>query len=394
MKNRKSTVEACLATTRRIASEPAAGPSVATRRNVLRAMTLAAPAFGCVGLTGYGGAEAATPPGPEWQRHPSLEAAGFSTAKIKAMEATLYPYETSSMMIVKGGRIAYTYGDITTPSYLASARKSILSMLYGNYVVNGTINLDRTLGELGIDDIGMLTPLEKSARIRDILTARSGVYHPAGSPGSSANAPARGSKTPGTYFFYNNWDFNVAGAIFEKLAGKTIFAAFRDEIAAPLQLQDFDFSRQRMLGFQPVRSLYQAYHFFLSCRDMARLGLLAANGGTWNGKQVVPASWIQEMTATRVTAAETGTESGYAYLWWKPGETRTSAQWRGASMALGNYGNNILVLPALDAVIVHRRYVTDEFAIARNLGDTLVDKPGISTAQFLAACDLIVGAQA
>lgn len=364
-----------------------------SRRNLLRAAALAMPALAGATLQGSGGAQAATLPSGDWQRHPSLQAAGLSEAKMKAMEASAYPYETSSMMVVRGGRIAYTYGDVTTSSYLASARKSILAMMYGKYVVNGTINLDLTIGELGIDDVGGLSALEKSARIRDILTARSGVYHAAGSPGSAANAPARDSRTPGTFFFYNNWDFNVAGAIFEKLTGKTIFSVFRDEFAGPLHLQDFDFSRQRMLGFQPVRSLYQAYHFFLSCRDMARLGLLAANGGLWNGKEIVPPSWIAEMTTTRVTAGETGSESGYAYLWWKPDQTRTSAAWKGAFMALGNYGQDILVLPASDLVIVHRRYVADEFAIARNLGQTPVDKPGVTARQFLALCDQIVDAQ-
>ena len=98
------------------------------------------------------------------------------------------------------------------------------------------------------------------------------------------------------------------------------------------------------------------------------------------------------MTTTRVTAAETRGDYGYGYLWWKPGETRTAPAWKDSYMALGNYGQNVLVLPALDVVIVQRRYVTDEFAIARNLGETGVDKVGVSNAQFMAACDLIVGA--
>ena len=83
----------------------------------------------------------------------------------------LYKLPTTSMMVVVSGKVVYSYGDIGQISYLASARKSILSMLYGKYVANGTINLDRTLGELDIDDDGGLLPIEKTARVRDLLTA-------------------------------------------------------------------------------------------------------------------------------------------------------------------------------------------------------------------------------
>jgi len=384
-------------------SHTAQAPNTPDRRTLLRGMALAVPALGAAGLAGCASAGSAggtsgvtskSAASNDWQRHASPEAAGFSSAKLKVMEAALYPMETSALMIVKGGKIAWSYGDLDVSSYLASARKSIVSMLYGKYVENGTINLDRTMGDLGIDDIGVLTAAEKTATVRDLLTARSGVFHPPGSPGSTAGAPARGAHPRGSYFYYNNWDFNVVGAVFEKLTGKTIFAAFRDELAVPMQMQDFDFSRQRMLGYKPARSQYGAYHFFLSCRDMARLGVLVASGGKWNGQQLVSANWVREMTTTRVTPAQTRMDFGYAYLWWKPGEVRTAPAWRDSSLALGNYGQNILVMPAHDVVVVHRRYVTDEFAIARNLGETQIDKVGVSNDQFMKVCDLMVAAMA
>jgi CubicO group peptidase (beta-lactamase class C family) len=60
-----------------------------------------------------------------------------------------------------------------------SVRKSLLSALYGIHVDEGTINLDKTLEELNIDDQFSLTKEEKQAVIRDLLKSRSGVYHPA-----------------------------------------------------------------------------------------------------------------------------------------------------------------------------------------------------------------------
>src|SRR5215471_18159377 len=57
------------------------------------------------------------------------------------------------------------------------ATKSLLSALYGNYVRNGRIQLDKTLEQLGIDDDPPLTPDEKKATLRMVLQSRSGVYH-------------------------------------------------------------------------------------------------------------------------------------------------------------------------------------------------------------------------
>ena len=182
-----------------------------------------------------------------------------------ALELELCTLPTTAFMVVSGGKQIYSYGDLAQSCYLASARKSILSMLYGKYVLNGTINLDKTMADLGIDEVDGLLPIEKTAKVRDLLIASSGVYHPAGSPGDDPNSPPRGSKQPGTFFHYNNWDFNVLGAIFEKTTGKKIFAALDEELAKPLQFQDFDLSRQRMMGFEN-RSRFLAYHLFLSAR--------------------------------------------------------------------------------------------------------------------------------
>jgi len=336
-------------------------------------------------------------PGTDWQRWEKPEAAGYPSSAFGTAEQMLYKLPTTSMMVVVSGKVAYTYGDVGQASYLASARKSILSMLYGKYVVNGTINLDRTLGELGIEEDSGLLPIEKTARVRDLLIASSGVYHPAGSPGGDeSNVPPRGSHQPGKYFLYNNWDFNVAGAIFERMTGKRIFEALEADFAAPLQMQDFQGSRQRMMGYQN-QSRYLAYHMFLSGRDMARLGLVMVRGGRWNGKEIVPATWVQESTRERWKPSELSGPfkngpSGYGYFWWTP-TSRTTPEWQGAFLASGAFGQYILALPALDMVIVHRRAVTDEFAVARNLGKTNVEPPRMSASDFLKVADVIISAR-
>ena len=48
---------------------------------------------------------------------------------------------TTGLMIIVHGRVAFQYGDVKEVSYIASCRKSVLSMMYGNYVANGKIKL-------------------------------------------------------------------------------------------------------------------------------------------------------------------------------------------------------------------------------------------------------------
>lgn len=364
-------------------------PLEASRRAALGLLGTATVAgFAASGAAAAGGCASR---GAAFGNWPDATAGGVANGT--ALKEMVYPLPTSSMMILRGGQVAWSYGDVGEASYLASSRKSILSMLYGNAVARGQIKLDATISELGIDDDGGLLPVEKTARVRDLLTARSGVYHPGGSPGGVENGPARGSHKPGTFFLYNNWDFNVAGAIYEKLTGKTIFSAFADELAAPLGMQDFDPARQRMLGYTPRRSRYPAYHFFLSCRDMAKLGQLMLNKGRWNGRQLVPAAWVAESTSLHVPNSDThmgaGDGLGYGYFWWILSEARHTPAFVGAYAALGNYGQYIAVLPALDLVMVHRRAVTDDFAIARNLGQTIANPAGGETS-LLPLLDKIV----
>jgi CubicO group peptidase (beta-lactamase class C family) len=344
--------------------------------------TLTAPAFAAAP------AKTESNPGAHWERWAKPQDAGFKDDLSKVLDA-LYPLPTTSFMVVRGGKVALSYGFVDQVSYLASSRKSIMSMLYGKYVANGTIKLDATMADLGIDDIVGLTPQEKSATVRHLLMSSSGVYTPQGSPGGDQNTPPRGSQKPGAHFHYNNWDFNVAGFVFEKLTGKTVFKALAEDLAAPLQFEDFDINRLRMMGYEPATSRYKAYHMFLSGRDMARLGLCMLNGGKWNGQQIVPAAWVQESTATHVVEADK--QRGYGYLWWLPSHGRKAPEWAGSYMADGNYGQYIVVLPALDLVVVHRRAVTDDFAIARNLGRTSANPPG-GGVEILPIVDQVVAA--
>ena len=290
-------------------------------------------------------------PGTAWEIA-KPEDCGFDAEKLAKLADFIRERKmgTTGLMVVVGGRQIYAYGDVAEVSYIASCRKSILSMLYGKYVRNGTVKLSETVGELGIDDVGGLLPSEKRATVRDLITARSGCYHPASNPGHKANGLPRGKTMPNEKFVYNNWDFNVAGTVLEMKTGKSIYDLFEADLARPLQLQDWDRSRHKRTG-DATKSIHLAYHFHFSTRDMARLGELMLRKGKWGEKQVISADWVEESLRPASTFPDGG---GYGYMWWLEADSAYPEAFRGAFAAHGMYGQRITVLPALDMVIAHK----------------------------------------
>lgn len=295
-------------------------------------------------------------PNPDWLYHDTPEKIGYDPQKIDSIKTYIIEeLNTTGLIVVVNGEILFDYGNISELSYIASCRKSLLSILYGKYVEDGTIDLDKTLDELDINDIGGLLPIEKTATIRNLLTARSGIYHPASNGGDqTAHAPERGTVKPGTYFLYNNWDFNAAGGIFENLTNKDIYVAFEQDIALPILMQDFEIENQKKTG-DTTKSNYLAYHFWLSTRDMARIGLLMLNKGKWNNEQLVSENWIKLTTSTVTPRSEMNPsffrEAGveYGYMWWKFNNNNELLD--DAYFASGMFGQYLLVIPKLNMVI-------------------------------------------
>src|SRR6185436_6684406 len=218
----------------------------------------------------------------------------------------------TGVVVIQSGRILFDYGDTKETSYLASCRKSVLSMLYGPFVENGQINLSTTIEQLHMDDVGGLLPIEKKATINDLITARSGVYHPASNEGDATSmAPKRGTVQPGSFWLYNNWDFNAAGYILEQQVNRSIYQLIDSILAKPLQMQDWDIKEQRK-GGDSSRSKYLAYHMWFSTRDMARIGYLMLRKGRWKDQQIIPAAWIKKTTSV-VTSYKEAVENKTAY---------------------------------------------------------------------------------
>ncbi len=209
--------------------------------------------------------------GSSSQRVPS-----WSEDTLNAAAAYAKEIGSAAVLVLHEGQVVFSFGDITRKYMCHSIRKPFLGALFGIYVERGIIDIDTTLEALNIDDISpSLTSFEKQAAIRDLLMSRSGVYHEAaGEAQSMIDArPKRGSHRSGTFFYYNNWDFNALGTIFEQTTGKKIFDAFNKDIAQPIGMEDFS-PHDCTYVFELSKSKHPSYFFRTSARDMARFGLL------------------------------------------------------------------------------------------------------------------------
>ena len=306
--------------------------------------------------------------GQEWKQYTNVEDAGFSGKALDKVITQLDSLDTASLLVIYKGHVLLSYGDTTRKFMLHSVRKSLLSAMIGIEIENGTIGLDQSLAALHIDDIGQLTDAEKQATVKDLLSARSGIYLPAAyaPQGMIDNLPKRGSHEPGSYWFYNNWDFNALLTIYEQQSGKHFFEAFKKEIADPIGMEDFDLG-DTFYRYEKDKSVHPAYLFRMSARDMARFGLLYLNHGMWGGQQLIPSAWVEKSTQP-VSTNLNGFDSreAYGFLWWVK-----TIQGKPMYYASGADGQRIMVCPENDLVIVHLVNTYENFSVSDGVVNAL-----------------------
>jgi CubicO group peptidase (beta-lactamase class C family) len=257
--------------------------------------------------------------------------AGYSAEALDELRGFLRSAGSESLLLLHDGKVFFEYGDIRQKRLVHSIRKALLSSLVGIENASGPcLALARTLGDFAVDDSpAPLTDMEKRATLEHVLQSRSGVYHPAAAEtdGMALQRPARGSHAPGTHWYYNNWDFNVAGALYERCSGASVHQAFLERIARPIGMLDYegridpwradeaiDPATDGYRRLEPDKSRYPAYHFRMSAHDLALYGQLLLQQGRWKGQQLVPAAWIDASTRpTSIVNADQGL--AYGMLW-------------------------------------------------------------------------------
>ncbi|GEO20057.1 serine hydrolase domain-containing protein [Cyclobacterium qasimii] len=152
---------------------------------------------------------------------------------------------------------------------------------------------------------------------------------------------------PGSQFVYNTVATYMLSAIVQKVSGQTLIDYLRPRLFQPLGIKGVDWEKS------PQGINTGGYGLRVKTEDMAKLGQLFLQNGNWDGKQILPESWINEArnlkilqnpNASREEKAKSDWLQGYGYQMWRSRHDSYRAD--------GAYGQYILVLPKQEAVII------------------------------------------
>lgn len=172
---------------------------------------------------------------------------------------------------------------------------------------------------------------------------------------------------PGTQFLYNGGCTNILGEIVRKSTGLRADEFADEYLFSPLGITDYEWQEL------PNDVLYTSGDLKLRPRDMAKLGDMYLHNGSWKGQQIIPAWWIEESTKPYISATPDWENWDYGYKWWLYTYEFNSNQIELFS-ARGWGGQNIMVLPSLDMVVVTTAGYYDEPELEFHIGVLLMQK--------------------
>jgi CubicO group peptidase (beta-lactamase class C family) len=288
---------------------------------------------------------------------------GIGTAEkivAKVVDGT-YP-GVHSVLLYQDGRLVleeYFYGySVDRQQQLRSATKSVVSAVTGTAVDRGALSAQTpALARLGLAAYANPDPRKERITVGDFLTMRSGLAcndHSSDSPGRETVIDAqpdwiqamydlRQIGDPGNEAFYCSGGVAVVGRVVEKSTASYLPDYAARYLFKPLGIKPTDWTWHYELTNRDKE--YSQIH--MRPRDMLKLGILYANGGTWHGKRVISKDWVDESLVGRSTVDDTE----YGYFWWRPwlnvDGTRVYV-----SAAQGNGGQKIYVLAQYHLVAV------------------------------------------
>ena len=275
---------------------------------------------------------------------------------------------TASLIVVHKGRIVherYAPGfTMATRTRTWSTAKSIASTLIGILVDRGKMQLDAPLGfEWLPRGRGNVADPRAAITLRHVLNMSSGLEtvdnggleYATGSgmaywAGASSIEGARNRgliRTPGTSWDYENYDTLLAVYAMKLAIGDA--AAYQK---FPRQvLLDKIGMRNTLLSTDRFGDFILSSQVYTNARDLARLGLLYAQGGMWKGERIISEKWIAFSRTPAPATADRGNQ--YGGHWWLVPDDRKDVP-KDAYSTAGNRGQYTVVVPSHDLVIVRR----------------------------------------
>ncbi len=258
-----------------------------------------------------------------------------------------------SFMIVRHGHVIaegwWTPEAADKPHVLASLSKSFNSTAVGLAIEEGKLSLDDSVLKF-FPDFAPADPSDnlKAMKVRDLLTMSCGHDTEAKSVGGAPSVKTFLAHpvphVPGTHFQYNTLGSYTLSAIVTKVTGKTTLEFLKPRLFEPLGIENPEW------GSSPEGNSLGGYGLKLCTEDIAKFGQLYLQKGKWNGKQLIPAKWIEQATSKQVpndqeshTKIGIDWKQGYGFQFWRC----THDAFRGD----GAGGQLCVVIPDMDVVV-------------------------------------------
>ena len=315
----------------------------------------------------------------------SPEAQGIASSAVLAFleEADQKIDHLHSFMLVRHGHVVaegwWTPYDAGTRHELYSLSKSFTSTAVGLAIADGKLSLDDPVLKFFPDE----APAEPSAnlkamRVRDLLCMSTGHQtEPRLIPFLASPTVTEGKaetqswvKTflaqpvphkPGTHFLYNTAGTYMQSAIVQKVTGQTVLDYLRPRLFEPLGIADPTW------GTSPQGITLGGYGLSIRTEDIAKFGQLYLQHGNWNGRQLIPAAWVQAATSRQTSNGSNPSsdwDQGYGYQFWRA----RHAAYRGD----GAFGQFCIVMPEQDAVVAITSGVKDMQAVLNLVWEKLL----------------------
>jgi CubicO group peptidase (beta-lactamase class C family) len=296
------------------------------------------------------------------------EAQGLSSAAILAFveDAERTVDALHSVMVVRHGHVVaegwWAPYQRDLPHVLFSLSKSFAATGIGLAAAEGRLTLDDPVVKFfpGDTPAGAGTHLE-SMRVRDLLTMSTGHHadtierFPYTDPAvdqTRAFLALPVSHKPGTLFVYNTPASYMLSAIVQQVTGTTLLDYLRPRLLEPLGIEGARWDAT------PRGVSIGGFGMSVRTEDIARFGQFYLQRGRWNGRQLLPESWVDAATARQVSNGsnpDSDWDQGYGFQFWRSRH--------GAYRGDGAFGQFCIVMPAQDAVVAITAGVRDMGAV-------------------------------
>ncbi|HEX2948789.1 MAG TPA: serine hydrolase, partial [Armatimonadota bacterium] len=302
------------------------------------------------------------------------ESQGIASQAIQAFVEDLNTHiaEPHSLMLVRHGAvIAEGWWTPYAPELqhmLFSLSKSFTSTAIGMAVTEGRLSVDDPVLSFFPEE----APADPDANlramcVRHLLTMSTGHDQDASSRSFSQHNWVKAflslpvEHAPGTHFCYNTAATYMLSAILQKVTGEKLISYLRPRLLQPLGITKANWESC------PMGINTGGFGLRITTEAIARFGLLYLQNGVWDGRQIVPASWIADATAKQVPNGDmpdSDWSQGYGYQFWR---CRHNC-YRGD----GAFGQFCLVMPEHDAVLAMTSGTGDLQAVLNRVWDDLL----------------------